>query len=111
MSQAITLSTPQRYQIQIQGQPPDSWRNWFGEANVHVEVWSNHRQVTTFFNVVMDQAALVGLIRRLHGRGIVLLSIQAGLPLPHSKPQETTDNRPKGSEAVTRGKIALKFQP
>lgn len=92
MSQAITLSTPQRYQIQIQGQPPDSWRDWFGEANVHVEVWSNHGQVTTFSNLVMDQAALVGLIRRLHGRGIVLLSIQTDLPLPLRKPQKTTDN-------------------
>jgi hypothetical protein len=28
-----------------------------------------------FSDVVMDQAGLVGLIRQLHGRGIVLLSV------------------------------------
>jgi hypothetical protein len=31
--------------------------------------------VTTFLDIVMDQAALVGLIRRLHGLGVVLVSI------------------------------------
>ena len=33
-------------------------------------------QATTFSDVVMDQAGLVGLIRRLHGHGIVLISVQ-----------------------------------
>jgi hypothetical protein len=32
--------------------------------------------VTTFADVVMDQAGLVGLIRQLHGRGIVLISVR-----------------------------------
>jgi hypothetical protein len=31
--------------------------------------------VTTFSEVIMDQAGLVGLIRQLHGHGIVLISI------------------------------------
>lgn len=81
MSHPITLNAPHRYEIQIQGQPPDAWRDWFGEAKVHVEIGRDNSQVTTFSNVVMDQAALVGLIRRLHGVGIVLMSIRT-LPLP-----------------------------
>jgi hypothetical protein len=36
----------------------------------------DHGQVTTFSNVIMDQAGLVGLIRRLHGLGVVLLSVR-----------------------------------
>lgn len=49
---------------------------WFGEAEAHVEMLADNSQVTTFSNVIMDQAGLVGLIRRLHGLGIVLLSIR-----------------------------------
>jgi hypothetical protein len=37
---------------------------------------TDNSQVTTISNVLMDQSGLVGLIRRLHGRGIVLISIR-----------------------------------
>lgn len=76
MSQSISLNSQNRYEIKIQGQPDDSWLGWFGAADVHSEILADDMQVTTFANVVMDQAGLVGLIRRLHGHGIVLLSIR-----------------------------------
>lgn len=77
MPQSITLNSQNRYEIKLQGQPDDSWLGWFGEAAVHAEILAYDMPVTTFSNVVMDQAGLVGLIRRLHGLGIVLLSIRA----------------------------------
>ena len=49
---------------------------WFGEAEEVTEISVADNQVTTISNVVMDQAGLVGLIRRLHGYGIVLISIR-----------------------------------
>ena len=76
MSQSISLNSQNKYEIQILGQPDSSWLEWLGKAEVHVEVRNDDSQVTTFSNVVMDQAGLVGLIRRLHGIGIVLLSIR-----------------------------------
>lgn len=76
MSQAISLNSQNRYEIKIYGQLVDSWLDWFGEANVQVETLVDHRQVTTFSNVIMDQAGLVGLIRRLHGLGVVLVSVR-----------------------------------
>lgn len=76
MSQAISLNSQNRYKIKIHGQPDDAWLGWFGGAEGHAESLADDTQVTTFSNVVMDQAGLVGLIRRLHGLGIVLLSIQ-----------------------------------
>ena len=76
MSQSISLNSQNRYEIKIHGQPDDSWLGWFGEAEVHSETLADDTQVTTFSNVVMDQAGLVGLIRRLHGLGIVLISIR-----------------------------------
>lgn len=76
MAQSITLNSQNSYEIKIYGQLDDSWLGWFGEANAYVERLADHRQVTTLSNVVMDQAGLVGLIRRLHGLGVVLLSVR-----------------------------------
>ena len=76
MSQSISLNSQNRYEIRIYGQLGDSWLDWFGEAKAHAETSVNDNQVTTFTNVVLDQAGLVGLIRRLHGLGIVLISIR-----------------------------------
>jgi len=72
----MSLNSRNRYEIKICGQLDDSWLAWFGEANAPVEVVVDDSQMTIFTNVIMDQAGLVGLIRRLHGYGIVLISIQ-----------------------------------
>ena len=76
MPQPISLNSQNRYEIKIHGQLDDSLLGWFGEATVCVEALPDDNHVTKVSNVVMDQAGLVGLIRRLHGHGIVLISIQ-----------------------------------
>lgn len=76
MPQSISLNSQNRYEIKFYGQPDDSWLGWFGEAKAHTETSADDHQVTTLSEVVMDQAGLVGVIRRLHGLGIVLLSIR-----------------------------------
>ncbi|RIK32226.1 MAG: hypothetical protein DCC56_00010 [Anaerolineae bacterium] len=76
MPQTISLNSQNTYEIKIYGRADDSWRSWFGESEVHSETLADDTEVTTFSNVVMDQAGLVGLIRRLHGMGIVLISIR-----------------------------------
>ena len=75
MSQSLSLNSQNRYEIKIDGQPDNSWTLWFGEEKAPIEIVTDCN-VTTFSNVLMDQAGLVGLIRRLHGHGIVLLSIR-----------------------------------
>ena len=72
----MTLNSLNSYEIKVCGQLDDSWLAWFGEAKAPVEVMADECESTTFSNIRMDQAGLVGLIRRLHGRGIVLISIQ-----------------------------------
>ena len=76
MSQSISLNSQNNYEVKIHGRLDDSWLHWFGEADVHTEILADDSQVTTFSNVILDQAGLVGLIRRLHGLGIVLLSVR-----------------------------------
>ena len=75
MSHSISLNSQNRYEIKVHGQLDDSWLGWFGRAMIYVETLADDNQVTTFSDIVMDQAGLVGLIRQLHGHGIVLISI------------------------------------
>lgn len=76
MPYSISLNSQNRYEIKVYGQLADSLLGWFGEVKVRVEILPEDNQVTTLSDVVMDQAGLVGLIRRLHGHGIVLISVQ-----------------------------------
>ena len=76
MPQSISLNSQNRYEIKVYGQLDESWLDWFGEEKAHTEILADNSQVTTFSGIVMDQAGLVGLIRRLHGLGIVLISIR-----------------------------------
>lgn len=76
MQQPISLNSQNRYEIKVYGQLDDALLGWFGEAKDHVETLVDTSEINTFSDVVMDQAGLVGLIRRLHGHGIVLISIQ-----------------------------------
>lgn len=76
MPQSISLSSQNRYEIKVHGQLDDSLLNWFGEAKAQIETLADDNEITTISNVLMDQAGLVGLIRRLHGHGIVLVSVQ-----------------------------------
>jgi hypothetical protein len=76
MPQSISLNSQNRYEIKVFGQLDESWLDWFGEGQAHVDISPDNSLVTMISNVIMDQAGLVGLIRRLHGLGIVLLSIR-----------------------------------
>jgi len=76
MPQSISLNSQNKYEIKVYGQADDSWRGWFGQAEVRSETLADGVETTTFSNIVMDQAGLVGLIRQLHGHGIVLISIR-----------------------------------
>jgi hypothetical protein len=80
MRQTISLNSQNRYEIKVYGQLDDSWLSRCSEAKVHTEVLADTSRVTTLSDVVMDQAGLVGLIRRLHGVGVVLISFQLESP-------------------------------
>ncbi len=75
MTQSMNLNSQNKYEIKICGQLENTWLPWFGQANALIQIVADG-EVTTFSNIVMDQAGLVGLIRRLHGHGIILMSIQ-----------------------------------
>ncbi len=50
--------------------------DWFGPIEIGSVVETSGEAITTLSGIVADQAGLVGLIRHLHGLGLVLLSIE-----------------------------------
>jgi hypothetical protein len=62
------------YKIKVEGRVDTSLVDWFGPMQILSA--DGDGQITILSALEMDQAALVGLIRHLHGLGIVLLSIE-----------------------------------
>jgi hypothetical protein len=53
-----------------------SWLDWMETVDVQVQQHDDDQSITILSNLVTDQAGLVGLIRRLHGMGVILISVQ-----------------------------------
>ncbi len=70
------LDQQARYVIQTAGGVDASLVDWFGPVEIASAVQEDGEAVTTLSDIVTDQAGLVGLIRHLHGLGLVLLSIE-----------------------------------
>jgi len=72
--QKLTLGRPVTYQIRVPGILDESWQDWAGGMTVIVESDKDGRPVTTLSGI-LDQAALLGLLRRLYALGLPLISV------------------------------------
>jgi hypothetical protein len=72
--QILTLGRPVTYQIRVPGELDESWQDWAGGMTVIVESDENRQPVTTLSGI-LDQAALLGLLRRLYTLGLPLISV------------------------------------
>jgi hypothetical protein len=64
------------YRIRIEGCIDESLVDWSGPVWIASRTEPGARTMTTLTGSVADQSALVGLIRRLHGLGVVLLTVE-----------------------------------
>jgi hypothetical protein len=62
--------------IKIEGGVDRTLLDSVGSLDLASVVEDSGRMVTTLSGLVIDQSGLVGLIRHLHGLGLVLLSIE-----------------------------------
>ena len=76
MEQPSNLHAEHVYEITVKGEINVSWFAGFGEGDVQTEHLAAGGQPCTRSTIVTDQAGLVGLIRRLHGLGVVFVSIR-----------------------------------
>jgi hypothetical protein len=75
-----------RYEIRFQGHLHSRWASWFDGLTV-----TNEGDGTTLVvGAVADQAALHGLLRKLHDLGLPLLSVTR--VAPHKPEPPATDN-------------------
>lgn len=65
---------PATYQIKVPGELDESWVDWAGDLRVTVDCESGDQVVTTLTGTI-DQAALLGLLRRLYALGLPLISV------------------------------------
>ncbi len=70
------LDRATNYRIRIEGLVDSSLAEWFGPVEIRGGTHADGRAITELAGTAADQAALVGLIRHLHGLGIVLLSVE-----------------------------------
>jgi hypothetical protein len=76
VEQPSSLHAEHAYEITVKGEINGSWLTGFGEGEVQTEHLADGGERCTRSTIVTDQAGLVGLIRRLHGLGVVFVSVR-----------------------------------
>jgi hypothetical protein len=76
MDQPVSLDSENVYEVTVKGEIDLSWLTAFSEVGVHSEIVERGGYPSTLFTIATDQAGLVGLVRRLHGLGVLLVSIR-----------------------------------
>jgi hypothetical protein len=84
--QRLRLSDTVPYQIRIQGNLDDSWYDYLGSRMASSQRKEGGFTITTLVTPPVDQAALVGLISRLYGLGLPLLSVQLSRQSANGQP-------------------------
>ena len=74
------------YQIKIKGHGSYQWTDWFEGLTVTLQENGD----TLLTGIVVDQAALYGLLKRIRDLGISLLSVNAVGPGPQDTPDVKT---------------------
>lgn len=70
----LTLDQPATYRIAVPGALDECWSDWAGEMNITIEN-DDYGQPITILTGSVDQAALLGLLRRLYSLGLPLISV------------------------------------
>jgi hypothetical protein len=87
------------YEIRIKGHLDSRWVNWFEEMTISLEEDGN----SLLTGMVVDQAALYGLLKKVRDVGVTLLSVKCYGPGP-SKPLPLRELRGTGQAEVSKVK-------
>lgn len=70
----LTLYGPATYQIKVPGHLDESWSDWANDMEIVAETMSDGMPITVL-TCKVDQAGLLGLLRRLSSLGLPLISV------------------------------------
>ena len=68
------------YTITVEGTIDASLADWCGPLTITRGQGPDGVTVSALSGIIADQAGLVGIIRHLHGLGVVLLTVERGEP-------------------------------
>ncbi len=71
------MDKPCIYEIRVEGQLTGPWSDWFGGLTLTVEAGPH----TVLRGPLPDQAALMGVLTRLHALNLTLVSVQRLSPV------------------------------
>ena len=74
--QRVNMFDPAVFLIRIEGRLGESWSEYFGAQSISVEEDETGLSSTTLISEPVDQAALVGMINRLNGLGLPVVSVE-----------------------------------
>ena len=74
------MDTPFVYDIRVEGHLPDRWSAWFDGLTIQIEPNGD----TKLTGLLSDQAALYGVLAKIHNLNLVLISV-ARLPSSENK--------------------------
>ena len=66
------------YEIRIEGHLGNRWGDWFDGLTIH----NNPDGQTVLSGLLFDQAALFGVLARIHDLNLTLISVQRSSPQP-----------------------------
>jgi hypothetical protein len=72
----LTVYGPATYRIQVQGVVDENWSEYYGGMTIQAKLEPDHPPVTTLTGQLLDQAALMGVLNRLYGLYLPLLSVE-----------------------------------
>jgi hypothetical protein len=65
------MDTPHIYEIRVEGHLADRWSEWFDGLEICRESTSE----TSLRGILVDQAALFGVLGRIHDLNLILISV------------------------------------
>lgn len=68
----VNMDTPRIYEIHVEGHLGDQWSNWFDGLAIR----NDPNGETTLTGLLVDQAALYGVLFKIHNLNLVLVSVQ-----------------------------------
>jgi hypothetical protein len=74
-SQGLARDHPGTYEISVRGSIADNWSDWFEGMTIDHEAGKEGFPITVLTGTVVDQAALIGILRKLHNLHLHLLSV------------------------------------
>ncbi len=77
------MDTPHLYEIRVEGHLADCWSDWFDGLAIRNEPDGE----TVLTGLVVDQAALFGVLTRIHNLNLILVSVERA---PSRPPPNTT---------------------